>query len=117
MSRRRSRGCLVPVTARQTVTPRSPSRFRPANGHYGLMLLDKHKPTLHRGSPHHDHVRYLQAVMRRNGGANHRGIVIDGQFGHQTEDHLIDFQTVLRHAGDGSLRRQTWAVIDMLALK
>ena len=65
--------------------------FDPANGHYGLMLLDQHKPTLHRGSPHHDHDQVPAGrACAATAEANHRGIVIDGRFGHQTEDHLID---------------------------
>ena len=61
-------------------------------------------------------VAYLQGVMRCKGGSHHAEIVVDGQFGRQTRDHLKQFQRFFGKPANGRCDGDDWEFIDMIAL-
>lgn len=87
--------------------------FDPRAGKFGLWPLAKDKPTLRIGA-RGDAVRYLQGVIFNKAGG---GIVVDGNFGPQTERRVREVQAFLQLKVDGIVGPQTWRSIDSLASK
>jgi len=87
---------------------------------WGLFPLDAAKPTVRKGSQG-SHVSYLQAVILHYAGG---GIVVDGQFGTQTDRRVRDLQRFFGFPTayvDGIVgyspkapQWATWPVVDML---
>lgn len=90
----------------------------PRAGAFGLWPLNPSKPRLAIGSTG-DAVLYLQGVIFHKAGGQ---IAIDGNYGTQTHNRVLDIQKWFSHtpggasiAADGVVGRQTWPLIDALA--
>lgn len=87
--------------------------FDPHKAQWGLWPLNPNKPPLNRGA-FGDAVSYLQGVLHHRAD---RSIVIDGDFGPQTEDAVRRFQAYFGLTVDGIVgRKQTWPMIDLVAV-
>lgn len=95
-------GTAHPTTGQPAVPP-----FDPAHGQFSLYPFAPNKPTLRIGAKG-DPVGYLQGVLKKNG----YGVVVDNDFGAQT-DHLVrDYQQQRHLTVDGVVGPKTWAMID-----
>lgn len=99
--------------------------FDPWKGWFSLWPLHVEKPVLRKGAEG-DAVAYLQSVMHHKASDPKRPIVIDGDFGPQTEGRVKDVQTFFGIHVDGVVGwdggngsnpgdQATWPIIDMLA--
>lgn len=102
-------------TVPTTPTPAGPlptfDPFVPEWGMFSLWPIAANKPTQRLGS-HGDAVAYLQGVLKVKLGY---GIIIDKNFGPQTDKAVRRFQTEKGLFVDGIVGRQTWRAIDQLA--
>lgn len=64
------------------------------------------RPTLRRGSPHHDWVSYLQGLLASKG---YQPGPVDGLFGPRTHDAVVQYQSDHSLMVDGIVGDQTWA--------
>lgn len=89
----------------------STSTFDPANGKWG------NYPTLvkpdQKIGAKNDYVKYLQGVMKYKAGQS--TVIVDGDFGSQTETAVKNVQKFLGLTVDGWVGSQTWKSIDYLA--
>jgi Putative peptidoglycan binding domain len=82
--------------------------FVPAWGLFSVYPIATNKPTLRLGS-HGDPVAYLQGVLKVKLGY---GVIIDKNFGPQTDKAVRKFQTERGLVVDGIVGKQTWDAID-----
>lgn len=87
--------------------------FDPRSGKFGLWPLAKNKPTIRIGA-RGDAVKYFQGVIFNKAGG---GIVVDGNFGPQTDKRVKDLQAFFVKKTDGVVGPVTWQIIDFLAGK
>lgn len=85
--------------------------FVPAWGLFSVYPIATNKPTVRFGS-HGDVVRYVQGVMKVKLGY---AVIIDGEFGPQTDDAVRKFQTEHGLVVDGIVGKQTYRAIDKAA--
>ena len=82
--------------------------FVPAWGLFSLYPWATNKPVIRLGS-HGDIVRYVQGVLKAKMGY---AVIIDGEFGGQTDAAVRKYQTSRRLFVDGIVGPQTWKSID-----
>lgn len=99
----------VPVAPPPAVPTFPP--FVPESGLWSLWPFATNKPTLRIGS-RGDVVRYLQGVLKVKAG---QAVIIDGNFGAQTDRAVRNLQTFFGLWVDGVVGPKTWAVVDMVA--
>ena len=88
--------------------------FRPEHGEYSLWPFAKNKPTVRVGF-HGDAAKYAQAVIKRNCGPAHAGMIVDGVWGPQSAQHFRGVQRFFGKHVDGWIGTEGWGVVDMLA--
>jgi hypothetical protein len=105
----------TPIVSRLTPQPQPWPPFDPEHGQFSLWPLNGSKPAIAWGwvfsSEHVDATRYLQGVLKRNGFP----IVVDGDFGPQTDQFVKFCQGVWGLPKDGRTDAATWARIDEAA--
>lgn len=95
-------------------------RFEPESGEFGLWPIRHDLPTVRRVTEPeqqrllYDTVRFVQGVILFKAGGL---IVVDGQFGRQTDSRVKDLQRFFKLQEDGIVGPKTMAVVQFLAMR